>query len=63
MKTPGRFPDLQPRSTPRPLRAVAIAAVLIVAAFVASALHGEVVSTPHVRVEILRPAILGECIL
>ena len=53
MKTPGRFPDLQIRPAPRGLRAVAVAAVLVVVSFVACAVHGEVVSTPHVRAELL----------
>ncbi|HVS32085.1 MAG TPA: thioredoxin family protein [Thermoanaerobaculia bacterium] len=53
MKTPGRLPELQIRPTPRHLRALAVAAVLVVASFVASAVHGDVVSTPHVRAELL----------
>jgi len=53
VKTPERLPDLQIRSTPRHLRAVAAAAVLVVASFAASAAHGEAVSTPHVRAELL----------
>jgi thiol:disulfide interchange protein/DsbC/DsbD-like thiol-disulfide interchange protein len=50
---PRRLPDLQFRPTPRGLRAIAAALVLVVAPFVASAAHGEVVSTPHVRAELL----------
>lgn len=53
MKTPGRLPDLQIRPAPRDLRVFAVAAILVVASFVASAVHGEVVSTPHVRAELL----------
>jgi thiol:disulfide interchange protein/DsbC/DsbD-like thiol-disulfide interchange protein len=53
VQTPRRLPDLQIRLTPRALRAVAVAAVLVVASLVASAIHGEVVSTPHVRAELL----------
>jgi thiol:disulfide interchange protein/DsbC/DsbD-like thiol-disulfide interchange protein len=53
VKTPGRLPDLQLRPTPRGLRALAVAAVLVIASFAASAVHGEVVSTPHVRAELL----------
>jgi thiol:disulfide interchange protein/DsbC/DsbD-like thiol-disulfide interchange protein len=47
VKTP-RLPDLQIPPTP-----VAVAAVLLVASFLASAVHGEVISTPHVRAELL----------
>ena len=53
MKTPGQLPDLQIDPTPRDLRAIAAAAVLVVASFVASAVHGDVVSTPHVKAELL----------
>jgi thiol:disulfide interchange protein/DsbC/DsbD-like thiol-disulfide interchange protein len=53
VKPPGRLPDLQIRLTPRDLRPLAVAAVLAVASFVASAVHGEVVATPHVRAELL----------
>jgi thiol:disulfide interchange protein/DsbC/DsbD-like thiol-disulfide interchange protein len=53
VNTLGRLPDLQIRSTPRDLRAVAVAAMLVAASFVASAVHGEGVATPHVRAELL----------
>ena len=53
MTTPLRLPCLQTRRTTRDLRAVAVAAVVIVASFVASPTHGEVVSTPHVKAELL----------
>ena len=49
---PGPLPDQQIHPAPPRLRAVA-AALLVVASFVASAMHGEVVSTPHVRAELL----------
>ncbi|HEX9982188.1 MAG TPA: protein-disulfide reductase DsbD domain-containing protein [Thermoanaerobaculia bacterium] len=53
MKTPRRLRDLQVRLIPRDLRAVAVAAILAVAPFVASAVHADVVSTPHVKAELL----------
>lgn len=53
MTTPGRLPDPQIRPAPREPRAVAVAAFLVVASLVASAVQGEVVSTPHVRAELL----------
>ncbi|HEX7154343.1 MAG TPA: thioredoxin family protein [Thermoanaerobaculia bacterium] len=53
MKTPGPLRDVQIRPTRRGLRAVASAAALFVASFVASAVHGAVVSTPHVNAELL----------
>ena len=53
MKTPARLPDQQIGLAPRALRAVAVAAFLVAASFVASAVHGEVVSTPHVAAELL----------
>ncbi|HEY0140371.1 MAG TPA: protein-disulfide reductase DsbD domain-containing protein [Thermoanaerobaculia bacterium] len=52
MKTAG-LPGLQIRRTPRNLRAAAVALVLVVASFVPSAVHGDVVSTPHVTAELL----------
>jgi thiol:disulfide interchange protein/DsbC/DsbD-like thiol-disulfide interchange protein len=52
VKIPGPLPRLQLRPTRRDLRAVAVAAVLVVASF-ASAVHGAVVSTPHVSAELL----------
>lgn len=48
MKTP-RLPDLQCRRTPRNLRTAAIALLLALA----SAVHADVVSTPHVTAELL----------
>src|SRR4028118_1106746 len=53
MKTPGPLPALPMRRTPRNLRGVAVAAVLAVASLAASAVHGQVVSTPHVKAELL----------
>jgi thiol:disulfide interchange protein/DsbC/DsbD-like thiol-disulfide interchange protein len=59
VKTPARLPDLQSRPAPRDLRTLAAAAVLAVASFVASAVHGQAVSTPHVTAELLleKPAV------
>ena len=53
MKTTGRLPDVQSRPIPRDLSAVAVAAFLVVASFLASAVHGEAVSTPHVTADLL----------
>ena len=53
MTTPGRLAGSQIRPTLRDLGAVSIAVLLAVASFVPSAAHGQVVSTPHVRAELL----------
>lgn len=53
VKTHGRLPGLQAGPTPRDLRAVTIAAALLIASFAASAVRAEAVSTPHVTAELL----------
>ncbi|HET7435214.1 MAG TPA: protein-disulfide reductase DsbD domain-containing protein [Thermoanaerobaculia bacterium] len=49
----GLLPELPSRPTARHVRAIAIAAFVAIASFAASAVHGAVVSTPHVTAELL----------